>query len=365
MFLHAGANCFAGRERLVKMPAMGRKTPNADSKKTAGQVTADDVATLAGVSRWTVNRAFKKDASISAKTREKVMQAAETLGYLPDLLAASLASDRSNLVCLLIDDFANPHKLVMLERLTRILRENGWDTLLVNTTNDQETSDALINASQRRVDAAVVIGVQFNDANLATAQGARRVRKLIVFARSSESPETISICCDDVNAINTITDFVIKQGYRKPLFLAGPQTSSAHLGRKETFLARWQREFGETPTYLTTDRYDARLAYEQIQNTFEGCDTSALPDVIVCENDALAMGAMDAIRYSLGLRVPQDIAVTGFDDIPQADSPNYKITTYRQPLTAMAEGLVAVLKGTPDTPDLNHFLGHLIVRESA
>ena len=88
-------------------------------------MTADDVAAAAGVSRWTVGRAFRKDASISAKSREKVLEAAEQLGYVPDLLAAALASDRSNLVALLVDDFTNPHKLVMLERLTRVLRQAG------------------------------------------------------------------------------------------------------------------------------------------------------------------------------------------------------------------------------------------------
>ncbi|KCV82792.1 LacI family transcriptional regulator [Actibacterium atlanticum] len=344
---------------------MEDRTDKASSDKATYQVTADDVAKLAGVSRWTVNRAFKKEASISAKTREKVMQAADTLGYLPDLLAASLASDRSNLVCLMVDDFANPHKLVMLERLTRILRKHGWDSLLVNTANDTETSAALMSASQRRVDAAVVIGIQFNDSNLATAQGARRVRKLIVFARSSENPDTISVCCDDVAAMDTITDYVIERGYRKPLFLAGPQTSSAHLGRKETFLRRWSNEFGQTPDFLVADRYDARLAYDLIHGTFVDRSVQDLPDIIVCENDALAMGAVDALRYGLGLRVPEDIAVTGFDDIPQVDSPNYKITTYRQPLTAMAEGLVEILRGTADNSALNHFRGQLVVRESA
>ena len=126
-------------------------------------ITADDVAAAAGVSRWTVNRAFKRDASISPKTREKVMKAATEMGYLPDLRAASLASDRSNLAALLIDDFANPHKLVMLERITRIMRKRGWDSLLVNTLDRADAGSALLNASQRRVDATILIGIQFDE----------------------------------------------------------------------------------------------------------------------------------------------------------------------------------------------------------
>ncbi|EKE70489.1 MULTISPECIES: LacI family DNA-binding transcriptional regulator [Roseobacteraceae] len=336
-----------------------------ENQRSDETVTADDVAKLAGVSRWTVNRAFKKDASISRKSREKVMGAAQTLGYVPDLLASSLASDRSNLVCLLIDDFANPHKLVMLERLTRVLRKNGLDTLLVNTSDEEDTSAALLNASQRRVDAAVLIGIQFTDRSLATALGARRVRKLIVFARSSENPDTISICCDDRAAMNEITDYIVEKGYRKPLFLAGPQSTSAHLGRKETFLKRWQDAFGATPDFVSVARYDPQLAYDQVVGYFADHPALNNVDIIVCENDALAVGAVDAIRTKLGLRVPEDIAVIGFDDIPQADSANYKLTTYRQPLSAMAEGLVEVLKGTSENEHLRHFLGKLVVRESA
>lgn len=334
-------------------------------KNQDGSVTADDVATLAGVSRWTVNRAFKKDASISAKSREKVIEAAETLGYVPDLLATSLATDRTNLVALLVDDFANPHKLVMMERLTRILRKNGYDTLLVNTSDEEDASAALLNASQRRVDAAVLIGVSFNDQSLETALGAKRVKKLIVFARMSGNDNTISVCCDDRAAMTAITQYVVRAGYRKPLFLAGPQTQSAHLQRKEIFVSQWAKLTGRVPEFVSVGSYDPKLAYDLIAKMYRGKPKSDLPDVLVCENDALAMGSIDAIRFELGLSVPDDIAVTGFDDVPQASGPQYQLTTYRQPLTDMATALVDVLDGKKETKKLNAFTGNLIIRTSA
>jgi DNA-binding LacI/PurR family transcriptional regulator len=334
-------------------------------KDQDGSITADDVAVLAGVSRWTVNRAYRKDASISAKSREKVMKAAETLGYVPDLLATSLATDRTNLVALLVDDFANPHKLIMMERLTRILRKNGYDTLLVNTVDEEDASAALLNASQRRVDAAVLIGVSFNDQSLETALGARRVKKLIVFARMSRNKNTISICCDDQAAMAALTQHVFSAGYRNPLFIAGPQTQSAHLQRKETFLSQWQDIAGTCPSFASVERYDPKMAYDLVTARLRDTPGSELPDVLVCENDALAMGAIDAIRNELDLRVPEDIAVTGFDDVPQASSPHYELTTYRQPLTEMANALVDILEGKKRTQKLNAFLGNLIIRLSA
>lgn len=338
------------------------------SKKPEGHresVTADDVATLAGVSRWTVNRAFKTDASISAQSRKKVLEAASHLGYSPDLIAASLASDRSNLVSLLIDDFSNPHKLVMMERLTRILRHSGWGTLLVNTLSEDDAALALVNARQHRVDAAVLIGSQFKESILDAACGAQKVKKLILFARYSPNPGTISVCCDDESAMQSIAEHVISRGYRRPVFVAGPQTRSAHLMRKETFLKQWLKARGERAAFTTVETYDPQIAYHRVTSYLSGLKKTDWPDILVCENDALAMGAMDAVRHEFGLSVPENIAVTGFDDAPIATNPNYQLTTYRQPITAMAEGLVGVLQGDSDLDSLSRFVGRLVIRESA
>lgn len=341
-------------ERDVKMPG-----------QAVTLVTADDVAAAAGVSRWTVNRAFKKQASISPATRERVMEAAATLGYVPDLMAASLASARSNLVALLVDDFANPHKLVMLERLTHALRRRGWDTLLVNTINRADAGPALLGASQRRVDAAIVIGIQFDDEVLGAALRSQRIRKLVIFARTSEHPNAISIAVDDRRAMTEIATYVHARGYHRPLFLAGPRTHSAHLERKETFEEHWRRNFGVTPESIAVPAYDTVLSAQLVAEALVGRPREALPDIIVSENDALAMGAIDVIRHRLGLRVPDDIAVTGFDDVPMAQNPNYRLTTYRQPLSEMADYLVEVLESEATEGLSRAFAGELVARESA
>lgn len=329
-------------------------------------VTADDVAILAGVSRWTVARAFKKDGVISDKARAKVMAAATELGYVPDLLAASLASDRSNLVALLVDDFDNPHKLVMLERLTRILRESGYGTLLVNMLGESDGPEALLTASQRRVDAAVVIGTQFDESIRRTALGAKRVKQLIIFARASNAPGTISISCDDVAAMTEITWHLLGKGFKRPLFLAGPNTESTRLMRKDTFLSVWMAERGETvPPVVHIPEYSMSLGCEAVTRYLSDLSKPSRPDVIVCENDVLALGAIDALRHRLGLSVPSDVAVTGFDDVPLAASPAYDLTTYRQPVTDMARALLRVLEdGGRDVTDV--FLpGRFITRGSA
>jgi DNA-binding LacI/PurR family transcriptional regulator len=338
-----------------------------DQKQTTEfeNVTADDVADAAGVSRWTVARAFKKDAPISEKSRRKVLKVAEELGYAPDLLASSLASDRSNLVALLVDDFSNPHKLLVLERLTRVMQREGWGTMLFNTSDQSETHSALLAASQRRVDVAVLIGSRFDEAILHTALGARKLKKLVIFARASQRPNTLSICCDDDAAIREMSAYLLGKGYKRPIFLAGPNTQSAKLIRKETFLDIWQAERDYTPEVVHVPQYNYSLAYNAVFETLSRLGPANCPDLMFCENDVLAIGAMDAIRHGLGLSVPGNIAVVGFDDIESASSPAYNLTTYRQPITAMADALAEMLKSGSEPAGNLLFEGEFIVRETA
>lgn len=281
------------------------------------------------------------------------------------LQASALASTRSNLVALIVDDFANPHKLVMLERLTRALRAGRYDTLLVNTIDPGDTAPALLNASQRRVDATILIGLQFDDDVLTAATTARRFKKLIVFARSSENPETISVCVDDEAATREIAQYVLDRGYKRPLYLAGPRTTSAHLMRKETFIRFWETHCGKIPDSACVPAYDSSLSASVTLETLSAYAPENRPDIIVCENDALAIGAVDTIRHQLDLKIPEDIAVLGFDDVPQGAGPNYKLTTYRQPITEMAKYLVDVLQSPENTNLDRKFIGRLVVRESA
>ncbi|MDE2116012.1 MAG: LacI family DNA-binding transcriptional regulator, partial [Hyphomicrobiales bacterium] len=330
-----------------------------------GVVIADDVAEAAGVSRWTVGRAFRKDAPISAKTRKRVLAAAAQLGYVPDLAAAGLASDRSGLIALLVNDFANPHTLVVLERLSLILQNEGWGSLLVPMRDESGAPDALLTASQRRVDAAVLNGTWFDDQIIKTALGARRVKKLIVFARTSENPNTISISCDDVGALRDIVAFAFEKGYRRPLFVAGPDSHSATVRRKDTFLQEWHRRSGAHAPFIHVEQYNIGLAHARVLAALTGPYQDRRPDILICENDALAIGAIDAIRYGLGLSVPGDIGVIGYDDMPLAALPCYNLTTWHQPITDMANALVEVLRQTSEPSRDQLFPGRFIQRGSA
>ena len=153
---------------------------------------------------------------------------------------------------------------MVIEQVSRVLRDEGWGMLLVNMRGETDAPSALLAASQRRVDAAVLNGTGFDDRVIRTALGARRVKKLIVFGRVSESPNTVSICCDDVAALREIAAFARAKGYRSPLFVAGPDTPSATVRRKETFLAEWRRLTGTQPPFIHVDQYKIGLARDRV-----------------------------------------------------------------------------------------------------
>jgi LacI family transcriptional regulator len=120
------------------------------------RATAQNVAIEAGVSKWTVIRAFTPGASIAEKSRQKVMEAAARLNYTPNLLARSLATNLTHQIAVFIDDFANPHKLPFLEKLSEQLQAEDLVAMLININRNFNHVHALLSADQRQVDAVIL-----------------------------------------------------------------------------------------------------------------------------------------------------------------------------------------------------------------
>jgi LacI family transcriptional regulator len=203
----------------------------ADTRATAQAVrrtvTALDVARAAGVSKWTVTRAFTPGVSIAEASRRRVMAAAEGLGYRPNLLARSLATRSTQQVAVLVDDFANPHKLPFLETLTASLQAAGLLAVLININESYGHVGALMEADQRQVDAAVLLGTDFRDEML--LEGGRQVSApdLYVLARESTIASIPSVSCDARASIEEIGRHLLNRGYRRPGVRSGPPSGGA------------------------------------------------------------------------------------------------------------------------------------------
>ena len=227
---------------------------------------AADVARAAGVSKWTVIRAFKPGASIAEASRRRVMEIADSLGYRLNLLARSLATQSTQQVAILVDDFANPYKLPFLELLTKKLQNEGMLAILININESFDHPEALIDADQRQIDAAILMGTDFRDEMLIDRDRNIPMPRLLVLARESTIASIPSVSCDGPASIEEIGGYLVRKGYRRPGFMSGPRTLSTALGRRRPFVAFWQRhglaDLPELPAQATIDERTKQLIDE-------------------------------------------------------------------------------------------------------
>lgn len=325
--------------------------------------TSAEVAKAAGVSKWTVIRAFTPGARIANDTRERVLGVARTLDYRPNLVARSLANGTTRSVAVLVDDFANPYKLPTLECLTAALQAHGRLVTLINVNPGYDHFEAIAAARQRQFDAIVLFGTDFRDALIIELTGMTHDFPLFVLARESTVATVPCVTCDSQNAIDELCRHFAAKGYRRPGFIAGPQAVSTALGRQRAFREFWARR--DVPVVFETEvpRYDHAIAAAAVSTYLAANPPGDRCDLLMCENDILAIGAMGALRRA-GVGIPDEMAVAGFDDIDMAGMTAFDLTTYNQPYEAMVDALVDMLVGRTSTQSLR-LKGRLVVRGSA
>ena len=333
------------------------------SKSIGRKATAADVAIEAGVSKWTVTRAYKPGASIAEESRKRVLEAGDKLGYRPNLLARSLATKSTHQIAVLVDDFSNPYKLQMLELLTAALQAEQMTMMLVNINRYFDHANAILTADQRQVDATILLGTDFKDETLREISAAPFGPPLYVLARVSAIDSIPSVACDSASSMEEIVDHLSRRGYYRPAFMSGPRTLSTVLGRGRDYVEAWRRRGVTEITEISAGRYDVQSAAGALRAYLDGTPTSERIDVLMCENDILACGAMDVARSEFGLSIPGDLAIAGYDGSELAEAPAFDLTTYEQPMSEMVRTIVSILRGKVPRQSVT-LSGKLIVRGS-
>lgn len=313
-----------------------------------GRVIARDVAIEADVSVSAVSRTFTEGASVSARTREKVMKAAEKLGYRPNMLARSLMTQRSDLVGIISNNFRNPVFMEIFNRFTLGLQERKLRPLIINLSGGMDSAQALDLLIQYQVDGVIIASSTmpeaFSDACLEA-----RLPTVMAFGRGQESAKLGSVSVDNVDGGRIAADLLVERGYRHIGFIGGPAQATTTVDRLRGFRERL-KENGLKARELCGAEYAHRDGMAAAETLL-----TAHPDIdaIFCGDDIIAMGASDYIRAQLGRRIPEDIGVLGFNDITMASWPAYDLTTIRQPIdriTASAVEMVCERIAAPSSP---------------
>ncbi len=290
----------------------------------------EDVARLAGVSPTTVSRALRNDARISENTRVSVQHAANRLGYIPDARASSLRGRATSTIGLLLPDVADPMHGQFAMGVQQAAASQGYTVLLANGFSDpvQERQALQVFAAQR-ADGIVLVSSMLSPQEANSLVNPCPVvlvdgENVSLAGYKNELPAG-SIRVDDVSGIAAVVEHLRECGYRRVAYVNGPDLAS-NVTRRDTALRYLARAGISSALYPYPGGVESLGALSAIVSAL----VADRPQALICYDDVEALGIMDALR-DRGLRVPDDIAVVGFDDIPFARIANPRLTTVAQP----------------------------------
>lgn len=333
----------------------------------ADKITSLQVAQKAGVSQSAVSRVFTPGASVSQKTIAKVRSAAAELGYRPNVLARAMVSGKSRIIGLVVAYLDNYFYPEALEILSNSLQERGYHVLVFMASQTAGNIDGVVEEIlDYQVDGIVTASVAMSSD---LSQRCRQAGVPVVhFNRSEDNDGVSSITSNNFQGGRDLAKFLVAGGHTKIAYIAGWEGASTQRDREAGFrtgLAECGQElFARQVGDFDVDR--ARAAANAMFNV----PAHDRPDAVFVANDHMAFAAMDELRFGLGLRIPEDVSVVGFDDVPPSAWRAYDLTTMRQRANLMVHETVETLIAHIETPDTAHtrtisIPAPLVIRRSA
>ncbi len=326
--------------------------------------TLHDVARIAEVSYQTVSRVINAHPSVSPETRARVQKVIAELGYQPNMVAKSLAVNRSHTLAVLVFGMSHYGPTQIVLNIERTAKALGYDLIFsaINQPSSDALHQAMDNLTGRRVDGILaispVVGFAYDDlASLCHGIPLVQIDPEIGL-------EVPSVVVEQTYGSRLVTEYLIGMGHQRMAEISGPLNWFGAIARHEQWTASLHAA-GLQPQKSIEGDWSADSGYRSARLLLN--DDPGFTALVV-GNDQMALGAIYALRER-GLRVPDDVSVVGFDDIPEAAFFRPALTTVQQDFNALgAMGVRCLLEfiEAPDTPVQQHLLyPKLIVRDSA
>ncbi len=331
---------------------------------TRKRVTVKDLARELGMSVSTVSRAFYPDAVVAPDTRRLVLERAEEMGYRPNPFARSMITRRTQIVGLVVSGITNPFYPEVMTRLTAELQSIGMNVMLVSASAPDRIDEAVVQALSYQPDLIVILAATMSSRAMAECTAAGTA--CIFFNRLSLDPAGHGVTCDNITGARMAADHLIERGHRKLCYVAAFPDASTNIERWQGFRDRVVERGLPEPSKVEVGNF----SYEA---GFSGAEAFAAlgdrPDGVFCANDIVAIGFIEGVREKLGIEVPRDISVVGFDNIAMASWSSHALTTIPQPIDemlAVTTDLAARLAVDPSIPSEVHRIAPigLIERET-
>lgn len=329
-------------------------------------VTVATVAAEAGVSTATVSRVLTGSKSVSAQTSARVLAAAEKLRYSGNSIAKALRQNSTGNIGMLVPSISNPFFTSLVEQVEHHLAQAGLNLFLCDSRNLVATEETRLRSlTQGSVDGILVSPVDENR-SAAALQRASDIVPIVQIDRRVGAVDTDWVGLDDAHAMRLIAQHLADRGVRIVAFVTSIMGSSSALDRLQSARASCAELGIAMPDDLVLD---GDFSLEWGATAADGLLDSGrdLPDAIICSDDLIALGLSGRLAER-GIRVPDDVRVTGFDDIEYASLNVPSLTTLRQPLTQIAAEAVRLLQENIQSADRAKtqlaLRGELVVRKS-
>jgi DNA-binding LacI/PurR family transcriptional regulator len=343
------------------------------NKKSA---TLSDIAATVGVAKMTVSRVINGSGYVSQETRNKVLQVAKDLNYRQNGLARNLKRQRTETVGLVLGDISNPYSTELAHAIRETLLGGGYNLFIcISEHSAEEDIIAFESLSSHSVD-GIIVATRSNPA------GDEHLRKIVdgnipvvVIGRDFYHESVDSIAADNLRGGFEATRHLIDLGHTRIGFIGAGLNARASLKRLQGYLKALEDHDIEIDERLVTGRKETvsevpgysteKMGYEGMKRLLS---LPNRPSAVFARNDFTAIGAMTAVKEA-GLKIPQDIAIVGFDDIPLAGHTTPPLTTVRQPMRLQgrlaAEMLLRRINDEAEIPRREKILNcELIIRDS-
>lgn len=299
-----------------------------------------DVARLAGVSTSTVSHVINKDRFVSETITDKVDAAIKSLNYAPSALARSLKLNQTHTIGMLITASTNPFYSELVRGVERSCFERGYSLVLCNTEGDEQRMNRnLETLMQKRVDGLLLLCTETHQPSQEIMQRYPSIPTVMMdwapFDGDSDLIQDNSLLGGDM-----ATRYLIEKGHTRIACIAGPLDKTPARLRLEGYRAAMRHAGLAIPEgYEITSNFEFGGGFDAMQQLLAHPD---IPQAVFMGNDAMAFGAYQAL-YQAGLRIPQDMAVIGYDDIELARYMTPPLTTIHQPKDELGELAIDVL----------------------
>jgi LacI family repressor for deo operon, udp, cdd, tsx, nupC, and nupG len=320
--------------------------------------TIYDVATLSGVATSTVSRALSNPDRVSPATRDRVVAAANRVGYIPSRSARSLVSGRTNAVAVLVADITNPFYFDFVRGAQQQLNAVGYMQLLVDTEESAAVEAQHLARLGRAVDGVILAASRLSDEEIAAA-----ATQLAIVTINRASPDVPSVFLDTPSGFAQAVDHLVSLGHQRIAYVGGPTTSFSDKARWDALAVAGERHHADVIRlghFAPTLGVGAAAADAVLNSGVTAC---------VAFNDLLAIGMLMRFR-ARGVQVPNDMSVVGCDDIFGASFCNPPLTTITAPIERAGRVAVdilhATLTGSPANNRMSEMLPtYLTIRESS